>query len=93
MIPCSFSNSARLTVGTFTGFSTAGGAVVAGVCGCCCIVADVIGAETGTESGCGGAGCSTVVVVMTGWWVTMLAAGAEDTMLPLVEMRGPDRAP
>lgn len=46
IIPCSFSSSAKLTVGAFTGFSTAGGAVVVGACGCCCIVADVMGAET-----------------------------------------------
>lgn len=64
MIPCSLSNSARLTEGAFT-FSAAGDAVVR-ACGCCCIVADVMAAETGTGAGCGGAGCSTVVVVMTG---------------------------
>lgn len=92
-IPCSFSNAARFREGTFVGFSAAGGAVVVGACGWWCIVADVMGAETDTGRCCGGAGCSTVVVVMTGWWVTMLAVGAEDTILPPVEMRGADRVP
>lgn len=66
MIPGSFSSSVRFTVGAFTGFSAASGAVVVGACGWWCIVADVMGAETDTGRCCGGAGCNTVVVVMTG---------------------------
>lgn len=99
IIPCSLRSSARLTVGTFTGFSTAAGADVADACGagcCCCWTADTIGVVTGTATGCGGvgAGCSTAFVVMTGWWVTMFAgAGVVVTTLVPPEMRGVERAP